>query len=210
MDGIEITLSSPERIQIRNEDGSVLYGADQEWYTSYFRRQAGCGPTVASTLLLYLQGSGRVRLPVEVHDVPSYVALMDAVWRHVTPNLKGVSTLPHFCRGVHGFLRQLGQSLECHTLGIPRRRSRRPTLPDLAAFLAEGLRNDCPIAFLILSSGSVENLEAWHWVTIVSFAYDPTKESLVAEIYNATQSHRVDLKQWLAAPGNGGGFIYFT
>jgi len=205
-----ISLSDPGRIQLRQADGTIVYGADQEWYGTRMKRMAGCGPTVGATQLRYLQEKGKVRLPVAVRDQESFVVLMDRVWCHVTPNFKGVSTLPHYCGGMHSFLKkEVGTDVPCHTIGIPRKKEKRPTLDELAAFLAEGLAKDCPVAFLILTSGTVEHLEAWHWVTIVSIDHDPDAGSLTAEIYNARESHRIDLKQWLETPGHGGGFVYF-
>ena len=29
------------------------YGGTQEWYNSYLKRMAGCGPTTASTIIMY-------------------------------------------------------------------------------------------------------------------------------------------------------------
>jgi len=210
LDRTSISLSNPGRIQLRKEDGTVVYGADQEWYGSRMKKMAGCGPTVGSTQLLYLHAKGRVRLPVEVLDQKSFVSLMDLVWRHVTPSFKGVSTLSHYCGGMHSFLKkEIGTDVPCHTLDVPRTKSKRPKLDELATFLAEGLGRDCPVAFLILTSGTVEHLEAWHWVTIVSMDFDPAVGTLTAEIYNARESHRIDLRQWLETPGHGGGFVYF-
>ncbi len=209
MDGIGIALEHPERIQITDGEGCLRYGGDQEWYGPFWRKQAGCGPTVASNLMLYQHRAGRLRLPAEVTDVPTYVELMDAVWCHVTPNMRGVSTLSHFCTGVHGYLRSIGQKLSCNTLEVPRNMKHRPDVPALAAYLDKAMKADSPVAFLIRSDGAVENLEAWHWITIVSFEYEAESSSLTAEIYNNSVPSRVDLVKWLCAPGFGGGFVYF-
>ncbi len=206
----ETGLSSPERIQVASPDGVVRYGGDQEWYCGYFQRMAGCGPTVASNLLLYHAKGGRISLPVEVRDPDTYRALMDTVWSHVTPNMRGVSTLRHFCGGVRSYLRAIRESLACNALEVPRSRRQRPDLPTLAAFLADAMDADSPVAFLIRSHGDVENLEPWHWVTLVSFAYDADAGTLTGGIYNNAKPARVDLAAWLAAPGFGGGFVYFA
>lgn len=209
MENRELALTHPEWIQISGGEGCTYYGADQEWFGAFWKKQAGCGPTVASNLMLYQHRAGRLSLPVEVKDVPTYVELMEAVWCHVTPNMRGVSTLSHFCSGVHGYLRSIGQMLSCNTLEVPRPMKHRPDVPKLAAFLEEALQADSPVAFLIRSDGAVENLEAWHWITIVSFAHDAEAGSLTAEVYNNSKPSRVDLVKWLCAPGFGGGFVYF-
>ena len=32
---------------------NLYYGGNQDWYNSYFKRLAGCGPTTASTIIMY-------------------------------------------------------------------------------------------------------------------------------------------------------------
>ena len=48
-----VSVTHPELLHIRGEN-TLSYGATQLWYSVFWRRRAGCGPTAASNLIWYL------------------------------------------------------------------------------------------------------------------------------------------------------------
>ena len=67
-----------------NGTETLSYGCDQQWFSTERQRSSGCGPSVASSILLYLN---RSRQPNE--ETPCCknrcTAFMEEVWEHVTP-----------------------------------------------------------------------------------------------------------------------------
>ena len=45
------------------EDSIKYYGGSQEWYSSFWKRMAGCGPTTAATITMYEQRIKNSRQP---------------------------------------------------------------------------------------------------------------------------------------------------
>ncbi len=202
-------LRDPDSIRVIDEKGNSSYGCDQDWYGSFWQRMAGCGPSVASNLLLYLHHAGKLNLPLDVESKSGCVRLMEAVWRHVTPTTRGLYLITQFCEGVHSFTHTFGTSLLCMSLEIPKKREERPTLSEAADFIEEGLNTDCPVAFLNLSNGKIKALDEWHWVTIVSLTRSADGSKAEALVYDQDKSFVVDMKLWMETTSMGGGLVYF-
>ncbi len=203
-------LSRPESLHISNEDESVSFGLNQEWYGTNWQRRAGCGPTVASTVLLYLNKVKGMPLPHSADSKAGCVGLMESVWEHVTPTMNGVNRLEILSEGVLALADCVGAGLSSHLLHVPTAPCERPDLSHVVAFIAEGLRQDCPVAFLNLSNGKLHNLDDWHWVTIVSLEVGEDYQSVQAVMYDEGKSTQIDLKLWVETTLLGGGFVYFT
>ena len=62
------------------------------------------------------------------------------------------------------------------------------------------------MAFLNLHNGSIEPLEAWHWVTIVGMR-QTAPDAGTLSIYDGDAAFDVDLAAWLASTRMGGGFV---
>ena len=197
-----------ENIHVVDHAGHEYFGCDQNWYSSEWQQMSGCGPSTASTLLLYLQKSGRIDLPVHVFEQKDCKLLMEAVWTHVTPTQDGIYLIEQFCDGIQSFARSHGFSLDCQALNIPERTSLRPELTDVISFIAYGLDQDCPVAFLNLSSGEVNNLEAWHWVTIVGLETDERQDQVFVTIFDGDKSDKIDFKRWYQTTIDGGALIF--
>ena len=99
-------------------------------------------------------------------------------------------------------------TLECHTLGIPERKHPRPELADAVLFIVNGLTQNSPIAFLNLCNGEVDNLEEWHWVTVVALETDENQDQVLVTIFDGDKSETIDFKRWLQTTGDGGALIY--
>lgn len=202
------SLAAPEILHITDASGRIWLGCDQEWFGSYWQRLAGCGPCVASNILMYLYKRNSINLPYEIANKDDFIRLMEVAWRHVTPTAKGLNTPELMRRGMEGFARAHGFKLACFTLNMPKEKKERPTLAEMADFIKEGLLKDSPVAFLNLSNGAVHNLDSWHWVTIVSIVIDAEKRSVFAKAYDGAEEILVDLKLWYETTSLGGGFVY--
>ena len=209
MDDLFYSLRNPDNLHIMDSLGDISFGCNQEWYSSDWQRSSGCGPSVASNIMLYMHRSKTISLPQEVNNKSECTKLMETVWDHVTPTNKGIYLLAQFCDGLHSFIRSNGYMFESFSLNIPDKNKERPELPAIVHFIAQGLINDCPIAFLNLSNGMISNLDRWHWVTIVSLETDQNNSKVLVNIYDGEESINIDLKFWYETTTLGGGFVYF-
>lgn len=205
---IAYTLRNLENIHVVDQSGFEYFGCDQNWYESAWQQMSGCGPSTAATLLLYLQKSGQIDLPIHVMQQKDCRLLMDEVWSHVTPTEDGIYLIEQFCSGIQRFASSQAITLECHTLGIPERKNQRPELAEAVTFIINGLAQNSPIAFLNLCNGEVDNLEEWHWVTIVALETDENQEQVLVTIFDGDKSETIDFKRWLQTTDDGGALIF--
>ena len=203
-------LQKLENIHVVDHSGLEYFGCDQNWYSSEWQQISGCGPSTAATLLLYLQKSGKIDLPVQGIEQKDCMLLMETVWSHVTPTPDGIYLIAQFCAGIDSFARSHGFSLNCQSLDIPEPAAARPPITDAVAFIASGLDHDCPIAFLNLSSGDVNNLEEWHWVTIVALETDESQGQVVVTIFDGDRSDKIDFRRWYQTTTGGGALIFLS
>ena len=201
------SIHSPEYLHI-TEGSTVSFGANQNWYSTIFQRMAGCGPTAASNLIWYLTATRPMscnRLCARVcTEQPNMLHLMKQVWKYVTPGLRGVDKTSILANGVVRFADERQVPLRTAVLDVSPERSQRPSPEEVHAFLSDALLNDLPVAFLNLGSGRVDNLDNWHWVTLVS-----VDRSLKAEMYDQGVRQDIDLALWLSTAARGGGFVTF-
>lgn len=203
------SIRNPEALHIMDETGTLFLGCEQEWYGSLWQRRSGCGPTVASNMMLYLHRTGVLRLPYDVSGKPGCLALMNAMWNHVTPSPRGVNTVQRFADGLHAFSVMYGFRLECSCFLYPQGIDHRPAFSALVDFLSDGLEMDCPIGFLNLSNGDVLDLDAWHWVTLVRMEVSEDKDRARVEYYDGNRSAMIDLRTWCDTTQEIGGFVHF-
>lgn len=198
-------LSSPEYLQF-NEQGSLRYGADQDWFPSYWQRKAGCGPTTGAHIALYLARTGRLHLAEAVEGREAFVRLMEHSWSRLTPTLMGLNTTRLMHDGLSAFLNDLGSRKDVRVLDVPQDERNRPDPDTAGAFIRAGLRQDSPVAFLNLHNGGIPQLETWHWVTIVGLG--GSGEETMMDIYDNGRRLSVPLARWLRDTRRGGGFVY--
>jgi len=206
---ITYSLRSPENLHIIDDSGKVSYGCNQKWYGKVRQRMSGCGPTAATNLMLYLFKAKIINLPFEVENKYDCTMFMEDVWRYVTPGARGTNRLDMFYNGLDKFNRIYRNDLRHFYLDIPEKKSDRPDVADMVRFIADGLNNECPVAFLNLSNGKVENLDRWHWVIIVEIETDKDNSYVSAKIYDGPYCEIIDLKLWLETTTLDGGFVYF-
>ena len=200
---IKNSIHNPEYLYIHDKGGTFAYGLDQEWYPMLWQRRAGCGPTTASTMMLYYQQRQNPR-QVEKEEA---ILLMQQLWSLVTPGILGVHLLSQFTKGVGVFLPKLPYAMREQTLKIPKAKEKRPSLAKVVDFLVASFEADSPVAFLNLSKGALSNLDEWHWVTLV--AVEQEGEGVYATLYDAALTWKIDLGLWLETTTRGGGFVSY-
>jgi hypothetical protein len=189
---------------------SSYYGCDQEWYTTKWQRISGCGPTVASNIIYYLNRTYANSEPNNSSTTKNdCLKLMEEMWKYVTPTLKGVSSTKIFFNGLLAYSKLNNLNLKHDFIDIPKKRLLRPKFSRLLSFLNDALCNDSPVAFLNLNNGAVEQLYSWHWVTIVTLEYSEDGSTAFTTILDEGVIKKVNLAQWFQTTTLGGGFVSF-
>jgi len=200
-----ISIAQPQLLHIKG-NGTLSYGATQLWYSVFWRRRAGCGPTCASNLLWYLAATCpekyRCLYDGDCRNRHEMIFLMNKVWHYVTPGMRGLNKSSMFTDGVTLFGKDRGVNISCRVLEVSADSSLRPSQDQVLEFLTAAFEDDLPVAFLNLSNGQVKNLDNWHWVTLVS-----TDENLQAEMYDDSGCELVDVALWLETTTGGGAFV---
>lgn len=206
------SISNPDLLEIFNEDtNQIFHGCNQKWYTTFWRRLSGCGPTVASNLILYLyQTRFASGLKQNLISKKYCLKLMEDIWNYVTPRLTGVSATKMFYKGVLSYTKSKELNIEYGFLDLPKDKAARPGLSEVAYFLEGALLKDAPIAFLNLCNGAEKSLERWHWVTIISLEYTENGAGVFVNILDNGQIKKINLALWYNTTTRGGGFVYFT
>lgn len=198
-------LSTPELLHIE-KDGQTSLGANQEWYSQLWQRQAGCGPTNCAHLLWYLAQTRpvcRPLAPVNCAKAPDFLRFMEQIWHYVTPGRMGVNSSAIFTRGALCYAEERGVKLNSRVLEIPARLFVRPNTAALVEYFAATLGRDLPVAFLNLGKGALPNLDNWHWVTLIAC----DTERLRATMYDQGHSAEIDLGLWLRTTALGGALV---
>jgi hypothetical protein len=189
---------------------TTCYGCNQEWYASKWKRLSGCGPTAVTNIVHYLNcthsGLEPAKTTLTRRDCR---LLMDEVWEYVTPTLRGIPSTKMLYEDVVAYAQAKGMKIKLDVLDIPKSRKLRPAFVRLLSFLDDALRGNTPVAFLNLNNGEIEQLDSWHWVTIVSLEYTEDGSACSAEILDEGMIKKIDLAQWFRATTLGGGFVSF-
>ena len=185
--------------------GERLYhGADQDWFSTVWRRKAGCGPTTASNILRYMKE--RAFLPKAGGTRQEMQGLMEWVWGYVTPGVFGLNSTELFREGMDKLLSELKSPLRCRVLDVSADARERPSVQRTAEFFRQAFEADSPIAFLNLDHGALSGLESWHWVSLI--AMDHEGDKLTATAADNGQLLKLDIGLWLETTRRSGGFVY--
>ena len=202
-------LTKPELLDVTDE-GETFHGGDQEWYPDDWQRKAGCGPTAASAMVSYLaqtRPACRPLYPSGSWEKADFLALMEEMWKHVTPGRKGVNTLHIFTKGITEFANEKRVSLPFRELDIPRFKIARPTVDQCAAFLKAGLEQDSPVAWLNLHNGGVSGLDSWHWVVVTALELH-SEGPILCTYLDGGKVKTADFRLWFQSTKMGGGLVY--
>jgi hypothetical protein len=202
-----MSISNPALLKILDErTHHAYYGCDQEWYPTEWQRLSGCGPSVACTIMSYLNAE-RPSAGKGFKSRKECLSLMEEIWEYVTPTREGIPTTKMFCDAVLAFVKSKGIEVEHGMCDVPEDQSLRPSLEDVLGFLEAALSRNAPVAFLNRCNGDVRNLERWHWVTIVSL--ERAGVGVSANILDEGRVKKIDLALWYKTTRLGGGFAYF-
>lgn len=189
----------------------IWYGCNQKWYTSFWRRLSGCGPTVATNLIFYLFQTHDASHAKQNSITKKYcIKLMEDIWKYVTPSFSGVSTTKMFYQAVLSYAESKGFDLDCYFLDMPKDKTRRPELSEVTNFIKDAMLKNAPVAFLNLDNGAEKSLEAWHWVTLISLEYVENGNPVLVDILDDGHMKKINLSLWYTTTTKGGGFVYFT
>ncbi len=193
-----IGVAAQERLDVC--DGMTAYaGFDQEWYGARWQRMAGCGPTVAAEQLWYLRGQGSC-------DKSAAIRVMEESWRYVTPGAMGTHKTSAYVDGARALFAASAIPVQACCLNVPDRADLRPSAEMAIQFVAQGLRADCPVAFLNLHAGGLKDLDDWHWVLVVEI----DEETGDAVFLDQGKRFKFNLADWLERSRKGGGFVWWT
>jgi hypothetical protein len=188
----------------------AYYGCNQEWYATERQRLTGCGPTAVCNIIWYLNHiQPAFGLNQNCSSKEKSLSFMEEIWEFVTPTREGIPTTRMFYESVMAYTKAKGLHVEYRFCDVPKKKSLRPKLMDVVYFLEEALGQDSPVAFLNLCNGDEQNLEPWHWVTIISLEYSADEKSVTIDILDEGLIKKIDLLLWYNTTTQGGGFVYF-
>jgi len=193
---MKIKLAKPELMNIANDTGEVFIGGSQEWYEDKWHKKSGCGPVAATNLVYYQMRKSGLD--------PDYFLLMREMYDYVTPTLRGVNSSDIFTAGVKRFASANGIPISTVALDIPKKKRDRPDSNKLKEFIVTSLNMDSPVAFLVLSNGTVSSLDNWHWVTILTIDAD----KMLIEVSDYGKIIEVNISEWLETSMLGGAMVY--
>ena len=127
---------------------------------------------------------------------------MKKVYPFFVPPIGGLLS-DDFLEGIRGFSKKYVLPFKAERLIVTISRAVRPPYSELAGFISKALKNDSPVAFLILSSGSERALDTWHWVTILAFDEGGGK----AKITDNGKVFWADIGKWHATSIMGGALV---
>ncbi|MDF2541537.1 MAG: hypothetical protein K0S47_1255 [Herbinix sp.] len=188
----------------------IYYGRDQEWYKTKWQRLSGCGPTVVSNIIYYLNcitSDNKAEGSITTKD--ESISHMEEIWRYVTPTMQGIPNTSLLCKGIQKYIKEQNVKLELEVLDIPKKRTQRPEFGKVFEFIDRALNSDSPVAFLNLHNGSEKLLDSWHWVTIVSLEYENDGSFAWIEILDEGKIKKINLAGWYQTTSLGGGFVRF-
>ncbi|MDD3360888.1 MAG: hypothetical protein PHW34_04360 [Hespellia sp.] len=204
-----ISLSDINLFKVQDRlSGGIYCGSDQEWYPSKRKKLTGCGPSTAANLLLY--DNRRKGMSSESCDKKCLLTLMEEVWKFVTPEANGIPSTKLFIDGLKMYAKKKKRIYSYFSLDIPKNKEERQKISEVVEFIASGIQQDRPVAFLNLCNGKEQHLERWHWVTIYSLEYNTNINNVWAYICDEGESKKINLSLWLRTSTMGGGFLYFT
>ncbi len=201
---MKYVIKNIDQLTVRDPLGGSTMGGSQLWYRERWPRLSGCGPTAAANIVWYYARTRpelRSLCNVGGADRAHFLRLMDEMFTFVTPGMQGVNSANIFMDGITRYGEAHGVCFKTHVMEAGRRANEN----DVRDFIVRALKNDAPVAFLNLSNGALENLESWHWVTIVAL-----NEHMTASIADQGRIFEIDLGKWLQTTRLGGALVYVT
>ncbi len=203
------SIQNIKAFEIRDGD-RTFFGFRQKWYKTGWQRMSGCGPTVVANIVYYYNSRKRTVSAGTPVQKDSIVEIMEEIWQHVKPTVRGLPEARLLHEGVLQYARAKRLRPKTAMLNIPQKGNKRPPFLDVIQFVDSALKEDSPVAFLNLNHGEEKQLESWHWVTIVSMEYSQDGDSAFIEILDEGYIKRIDLAKWYRTTSLGGGLVSFA
>ncbi len=208
---MKISVSNQECLKVIDMNThNSYYGCNQNWFASEWQRRAGCGPCVASNMILYLTCRERTEHSTPFCEKQECRNLMHQVWKYVTPTLRGIATTRLFCRRMFALADALGYAFEHGVLDFPKNIKKRPGRDETIAFFKTAFEKDVPVAFLNRCNGAEATLSRWHWVTVLSVETAAPSGDVLAEIADEGIIKTINFSLWCKTTKSGGGLVYFA
>lgn len=181
------------------DNEKTYYGFSQEWYKNAWQQKAGCGATVASSIINYYNQIRNFK-EIRIFDA---LKIMEELWFYLLPTEHGLNSIKLFYDGIKKFYNNKKVLIDYINVDI----KNKPNLDDIINFISKELSEDKPIAFLNLCNGEENNLDKWHWVIIVEIFEENGNYFL--NIIDDKEITKINLSLWYRTITNDGGFITF-
>ena len=181
------------------DNENTYYGFSQKWYKDSWQKEAGCGPTVASSIINYYNQIDNFK-EVEIADA---VKIMEELWYYLLPTYYGLNSVKLFYDGIKNYYNNKEVIIDYINVDI----KNKPSLDEIINFIGKELSKDRPIAFLNLCNGEEDNLDKWHWVLVVEI-FEENGEYFL-NIIDDKKIKKINLSLWYRTITNDGGFITF-
>ena len=181
-------------------DGKTFYGVLQHWYPLFWQRLSGCGPCCATNMLACIDDNTKLNTKQDCIDT------MQKVWKFVTPGIRGLNKVEKFAKGSNGFFAKYNLPYTCQFVKCqPQNKN---DFDNMIDFLKKSFANDQPVAFLNLCNGEINELERWHWVTIVSI--EQKDGEYIATIFDSDLIFEMSLDKWHRTATETASFACYT
>ena len=181
------------------DNENIYYGFSQEWYKDIWQQKAGCGATVASSIINYYNQIDNFK-EVEIADA---VKIMEELWYYLLPTYYGLNSVKLFYDGIKNYYNNKEVIIDYINVDIKNKSS----LDEIINFIGKELSEDRPIAFLNLCNGEEKNLDKWHWVVVVEIFKENGEYFL--NIIDDKKIKKINLSLWYGTMTNDAGFITF-
>ena len=181
------------------DNENIYYGFSQKWYKDSWQKEAGCGPTVASSIINYYNQIDNFK-EVEIGDA---LEIMEELWFYLLPTEYGLNSVKLFYDGIKNYYNNKEVTIDYINVNI----KDKPSLDEIINFISKELSEDRPIAFLNLCNGEENNLDKWHWVVVVEI-FEENGEYFL-NIIDDKEILKINLSLWYRTITNDGGFITF-
>lgn len=181
------------------DNEKTYYGFSQEWYKDIWQQKAGCGATVASSIINYYKQVNNFK-EIGILDA---LKIMEELWFYLLPTEHGLNSIKLFYDGIKKFYNNKKVLIDYINVDI----KNKPNLNDIINFISKELSEDKPIAFLNLCNGEENNLDKWHWVIVVEIFEENGNYFL--NIIDDKEITKINLSLWYRTITNDGGFITF-
>lgn len=186
--------------RIIDQDNQKIYdGLNQDWFLKKWNQMSGCGPTIATSMILFHQHQ------VEMTLTQAKEA-MENVRKFVKPTIGGIYNTSLLIGGIKKYLKKENILATIKAMDVYYDDHSPLQYQQMIEFIQTGLNHHVPIAFLNLSNGNQTQLEAWHWVLISKM--EMIEQEMIATVLDNTKWYQISLNQWHQTSKKNAGFVY--